>query len=301
MLPTRGRLARDVRSQRVGAHERSFVGVRRLSVTVGAVVARGGAVPRVAPVKLLGLGVHPVRRAELIDLLSSWAARAASSRPRRMYYTNAHVFNLAQDDARFRQSLNNADLLICEGWGGRIGGWIAGAPLPEQLATMDWMDDFLPRLAADGRSLFLLGDEPGVADACALQMVRRHPGLEIAGTHHGFFDKGPDGSRAVIERVHASGADVLFVGLGNPLQEFWIDDHLETLDVPLVLALGAMFRWYSGVERRAPSWMRRLHLEWLHRLARHPIRHFRRYVIGNPLFLLRCLGQRMERGRSGVP
>lgn len=247
------------------------------------------------PVELLRLHVHPLRRRELLALLEVWGSPPGSDSPRRMYYTNAHVFNLAQQDEAFRDSLNGADLLICEGWGGRIGGVIAGARLPEQLATMDWMDQYLARLAAKSASVFLLGDEPGVARACGEQMVRRHPDLRIAGSQHGFFDKGPVGSSAVIDQVNASGADVLFVGLGSPLQELWIDQHLDRLSPSLVLALGAMFRWYSGVEQRAPSWMRRIHLEWLHRLAHHPWRHFRRYVIGNPLFLVRCARQRLLR------
>lgn len=215
-----------------------------------------------------------------------------------MYYTNAHVFNVAYEDPDVRGLLNRADVLICEGWGGRFGGAIAGAPLPEQLATMDWMDDFLERLAGRGGAIHLVGDEPGVARACAERMLQRHPGLRVTGTQHGFWDRTGAEDVRVVTDIAAAGPDVLMVGLGSPAQERWIESHLEDLDVPLVLALGAMFRWYSGVEGRAPAWMRRLHLEWLLRLLKHPVRHFRRYVVGNPRFVWRCLRQRVRTRRS---
>lgn len=247
------------------------------------------------PVSLLGVQVYPLRRRQLLEALTEWSTDGPA---RRMYYTNAHVFNLAWRSPRFRASLNDADVVICEGIGGRFGGALAGVHLPEQLATMDWMDEFLPRLAHRGRTLYLLGDEPGVADACARRMLARHPGLQIAGTHHGFFPKNPEENGRRVAEINASGADVLFVGMGNPLQEFWIDEHLDLLEVNLVLSLGAMFRWYAGVEQRAPAWMRRLGLEWLLRLLRHPVRHFERYVIGNPVFVMRCLLQRLGRGPS---
>lgn len=244
-------------------------------------------------VEVDGLRVHPVTREDLLSVLASWLRRDRCSR--RLYYTNAHVFNLAARDEWFRDALNSADLLICEGWGGMLGSRIVGRPLPQQLATMDWMDEYLERAAQVGASLFLLGDEPGVASACASEMARRHPGLRIAGVRHGFWDREGPENREVLQQVRAADPDILMVGLGNPIQERWIETHLADLEAPVVMALGAMFRWYSGVERRAPSWMRAMHLEWLMRLAKHPVRHFRRYVIGNPWFVLRCLRQRLRR------
>lgn len=251
-------------------------------------------------VDILGLHVHACERAELVSQLAQWAISTA--RPaRRMYYTNAHVFNLAHRDAWFRDELNRADLLICEGYGGRLAARIAGVrPVPAQHATMDWMDDFLAVLAASGASIYLLGDEPGVAAACGATMASRHQGLRLAGAHHGFFDHDEE-SDAIVADINASRPAVLLVGMGNPRQERWIADNLARLDASLVLALGAMFRWYAEVEPRAPFWMRRMHLEWLLRLLRHPVRHFRRYVIGNPALIVRALVERLQHARSMPP
>lgn len=245
----------------------------------------------VARRELLGLRIHPFRRGELLTRL--WDLAEHESRPRRMYYTNAHVFNLACEDDALRASLNAADILIIEGYGGKLGGRLAGVDFPEQLATMDWMDEFLDGLVARGRGrVHLIGDEPGVASACAIEMERRHPGLTITGTEHGYFDKvGTENSR-VVAGVQEAYPDVLMVGMGTPLQEQWIDEHIADMHAPLVLALGAMFRWYSGVEARAPRWMRVLHLEWLLRLIKHPVRHASRYLFGNAKFVIRCLAVR---------
>lgn len=242
-------------------------------------------------IDVLGLHVHDLTRFELLDRLMGWAT-PSSHRPRRMFYTNAHVFNLAVDDPTFASSLNSADALIFEGFGGCLGAQLLGHRRPEQLATMDWMDDFLARLAAQSGSVYLLGDDPGVANRCGERMAAQHPGLKVAGGHHGFFDHDGPANGDVVADIRRAGPDVLMVGMGSPLQERWIDRNVESLEVPLTLALGAMFRWYVEEEPRAPSWMQRLHLEWLLRLLRHPVRHFRRYVIGNPTFVLRVLRQR---------
>jgi len=247
-------------------------------------------------VDILGLSVDIVDRPTLLARLRGWAGSSAPAT--RMYYTNAHVFNLAAADVRFREVLNSADVLICEGYGGRAAARVLGKrPLPVQFATMDWMDDLLVRLAADGRSIYLLGDEPGVAPACAAAMQSNHPGLRVTGSHDGFFLRGSAEEAEIISCINA-GTDVLMVGMGNPLQEFWIEEHLQKLDVSLILSLGAMFRWYAAVEKRAPAWLRRLHLEWLARLLRHPKRHFKRYVVGNPALLWRAFRVRIDRAKA---
>lgn len=238
---------------------------------------------------VLGVPVDCLSEDALLERLRFWTARGGH---RRLYYATAYALNLAADQVRFRTSLQNADIVICEGHGVRIGARLAGQRVPEVIQTVDWIDDYFGQLAEDGRSVYLLGDEPGVAHACGHEMLRRHPGLEVAGTHHGFFDVDGPANDEVVAAIRAASPDVLLVGMGNPRQEYWIDENLEDTGVGVALALGAMFRWYAGVEESAPDWVRHSGLWWLHRLIRHPVRHFKRYVMGNPLFLWRCLRQR---------
>ena len=246
------------------------------------------------PVDILGLRVHPLERQRFLHILEGWLSGAE---PTRLYYTNAHVFNLAYRDSRFRASLNGADLLLCEGVAGRLGSAIIGTDprIPESLNTMTWIDEYLQQVNDGRRSVFLLGDEAPVVAACAERMRERHPGLVVT-AHHGFFRRDGEENDGVLDAIEQARPDVLIVGMGNPIQEFWIDDNLDRLrviGVTTILSLGGMIRWYSGVERPWAHWMLRLHLGWLGRLVRHPIRYFRRYVIGNPLFLGRCVRQRL--------
>ena len=98
----------------------------------------------------------------------------------------------------------------------------------------------------------------------------------------------------MIDAINASGATHLLVGFGMPLQEKWIADNASRLRVKTAIAVGALFRWHAGIEQRSPRWMTDYGLEWLGRLAQHPVRHFRRYVIGNPLFLARVARARLR-------
>jgi N-acetylglucosaminyldiphosphoundecaprenol N-acetyl-beta-D-mannosaminyltransferase len=241
------------------------------------------------PVDILGVPVHPVSRTALLDTLIAWGSAGA---PRRVFYMNVYGINLAQRDAAFRSALAAADLVFCDGYGVKWGARLLDAEIPERMTPPDWIDELAARTAAAGQSVFAIGDEPGVADAFQQALAARHAGYRDAGSHHGFFAKTGAENDAVIERINASGADHLLVGFGMPLQETWAADNIARLRVKTIIAVGALYRWYAGEERRAPRWMTDHGLEWLARLARHPVRHFRRYAIGNPLFLLRILKRR---------
>ncbi|MBT8400141.1 MAG: WecB/TagA/CpsF family glycosyltransferase [Rhodothermia bacterium] len=238
---------------------------------------------------LFGIRVASLRKPELVELLVQWAG----GKDRRLVsHVNVHAINLAMRNDRFRAALDRADLVFCDGHGVKWGAGKLGFEIPERLAVMDWIDELAEAMIGRELSLFLLGDVEGVAERCAALLARDHPGLRVAGTHHGFFDKSGDESARVVEKVNDSGADILMVGFGMPLQEFWIDDTFDSLDANLILPVGAAFRWYAGVERRAPKWMIHRGLEWLWRLGHHPVKMFRRYVIGNPAFAFRVFAAR---------
>ena len=123
-------------------------------------------------------------------------------------------------------------------------------------------------------------------------MKERYPELEIAGVRHGYFDRSEN--EAVVEEINAAAPDILLVGLGMPLQERWLMENRQRLDVGVALTGGAVFDYVSGRVRRGPRLLTRGGLEWLARLLAEPRRLWRRYLVGNPLFLLRVLRQRLE-------
>jgi N-acetylglucosaminyldiphosphoundecaprenol N-acetyl-beta-D-mannosaminyltransferase len=154
--------------------------------------------------------------------------------------------------------------------------------------------DLTPLLFAAGRDqglrYFLLGNtEERIARAA--NFTQDHfPGWTLAGFHHGYLQD-PEKNRAAIAQIQQAAPHLLLVGMGNPIQERWIDMHLQELGVPLCMGTGGLFDYWAGNLDRAPAWVRDIGYEWLHLLIRQPSK-FRRYVIGNPLFLARVARQR---------
>jgi N-acetylglucosaminyldiphosphoundecaprenol N-acetyl-beta-D-mannosaminyltransferase len=226
------------------------------------------------------------------ELAQAIATMAHSGQSHRVYNVNINAMNIAAVDDDFAAWLNSADLVYCDGAGVRLGAAIHGLHLPERLGVMDWIDDALAALSCQESGIFLLGDEPGIAERCGEAMMLAHPGLRVVGTHHGFFSLGSAEERELIDRINLTKPNVLFVGMGMPRQERWIETNFGSLRANIFIPVGAAFRWYSRVQRQAPDWMKRSGLEWLYRLVRNPVRLFRRYVLGNPRFLLRVVGNR---------
>lgn len=247
--------------------------------------------PLPPPVVVLGIPIHPVSPVLLVETLVRWGA---GPQQRRVLNVNVHAMNLAHEDAAFRRALQRADLVFCDGHGVRLGARLAGFEIPHRMTPPDWIDDFAAATAAAGQSVFALGDEPGVAETFQSKLIADHAGYQAAGSHHGFFAKHGADNDAVIARINGSGATHVLVGFGMPLQEEWIAANAERLSARILIPVGALFRWHAGVERRAPRWMTDRGLEWLARFGTHPVRHFRRYAIGNPRFLLRVLRSRLR-------
>ena len=208
---------------------------------------------------------------------------------------NAHCLNLCYDDPELRAFVNDAEVVFCDGAGVRFAARMLGGRIPERVTYADWIWQ-LADLAADrGFSLYLLGARPGVAREAARRLVQHYPGLEIVGVSHGYFDHsaGSRENEAVVEEIKAAAPDLLLVGLGMPLQERWLMENRHRLGAGVALTGGAVFDYVSGRVRRGPRLLRENGFEWLARLLVEPRRLWRRYLIGNFLFLLRVLKQRL--------
>ncbi len=144
-------------------------------------------------------------------------------------------------------------------------------------------------------TFFLLGAKPGIADKAAQKLIDRFPDLKIT-THHGYFDKTTDSeeNQRIIRKINASKANILVVGFGMPLQEKWLKENWDSLNVNIGFPAGALFDYISGELKRGPRWMTNNGLEWLARLLIEPRRLFWRYVIGNTLFLYLVLKEKLR-------
>lgn len=200
---------------------------------------------------------------------------------------NSEIVYEAIADESLMQLLNNADLVLPDGAGVVLGSKILKTPLKEKVAGVDFADGLLELLAKTGRSVYLLGSKPGVAELAAEKMLKKHPGLTICGMADGYFkDETP-----VIEKINAANADVLFVCLGAPKQERFMDAHKGDLNVRLMIGLGGSLDSFAGTVKRAPKWMIVCSLEWLYRLIKEPKR-FKR-MLRLPKFIWRVICRRI--------
>jgi N-acetylglucosaminyldiphosphoundecaprenol N-acetyl-beta-D-mannosaminyltransferase len=143
------------------------------------------------------------------------------------------------------------------------------------------MERLVQVAAHEGHSIYLLGARPEIVARTAAHLKQRHPNLVIAGYHHGYWENDAD----VISSVRVAHPDFLFVGIPSPKKELWVHEHLEDLKVPAVMGVGGSFDVIAGLHRRAPRWVCQHGLEWAWRLALEPRRMWRRYVIGNSVFV----------------
>jgi exopolysaccharide biosynthesis WecB/TagA/CpsF family protein len=221
--------------------------------------------------------------------------RLATGERIRLSYLNAHASNVAGRDRDFLAALQ-AFTVLNDGVGIDIAArMLEGKSFPENLNGTDFTLRYLRTTSRHFR-IFLLGAKPGVAEDAASVLEALLPQHIVAGTRDGYFVAA--GADEVAAEIKASGADLLLVAMGNPAQEFWIDTHLEATGCRLAMAVGALFDFLAERVPRAPRAIRQMRLEWLFRLALEPRRLWRRYLVGNPLFLAR-VARELRRRRAG--
>lgn len=244
---------------------------------------------------VLGL---PFANLRLAEATSDLVSAARERRRRRVVFVNAHVMNCAWQDAAYHATVASADIRYADGSGLAIAARMARRAFVDNVNGTD----MLPLLCAEakrrGVTIFLLGGAAGAAEGSAAGMARLGHGAAIAGFHHGFFARGSEDEARVIAAINASGASIVLVGLGVPLQDFWIERNASRLTAPVLIGVGGLFDFFSGRVARAPAWLRSIGLEWTWRLAMEPARMWRRYVIGNATFLARAALEAWQERRS---
>jgi exopolysaccharide biosynthesis WecB/TagA/CpsF family protein len=239
------------------------------------VIAAGGATPRVL---IEGVAFDNL---DLEAALERTAGLIGSQEPSQLCFLNIDCLRQATLDPDYAAILRGATLVLPDGIGMRLAARVHGERIRADTNGSDFSPRLLRHAAAQGAPVFLLGSAEGVAARAAERLQRDIPGLRIAGVHSGFFED----DRAVVERINASGAQVLLVGTGVPRQEKWIAAHRPVLAPRLCAGVGALFSWLSGERRRAPAWVHRLHLEWAWRIGLEPRRMFERYILHDLPFL----------------
>lgn len=203
--------------------------------------------------------------------------------PQYLCVINAAKAVAASRDVKLGEALRHATLVTADGMSVVWAARLLGKRLKERVTGIDLFERLVAQAATRGWSVFFFGARDESVRGVVERFTREHPGLRVAGWRNGYFD--PAEADAVAEAIRRSGADVLFVAMGSPAQEYWIAANLERTGVRFAMGVGGSFDHLSGRKPRAPLWMQRAGLEWLHRLLREPRRLWRRYLLGNAQFI----------------
>jgi N-acetylglucosaminyldiphosphoundecaprenol N-acetyl-beta-D-mannosaminyltransferase len=241
---------------------------------------------------VIGAPIDVVHWGGAVATILRWAADGES---RYVCACNVHSVVTAQRDLALAASVRGADLVLPDG---APVAWLmrrCGYPAQRRVSGPDLMWRYFAAAAVYGESIFLYGSTPETLQRLQQRIAQTFPGLRVAGAHSPPFRALSDAEQdAVVELINGSGATTVWVSLGCPKQELWMAEHRDKLHAVLV-GVGAAFAFHAGTARRAPRWMRRLSLEWLHRLLSEPRRLWRRYLSTNSVFVVAALRQVLRR------
>jgi N-acetylglucosaminyldiphosphoundecaprenol N-acetyl-beta-D-mannosaminyltransferase len=247
-------------------------------------------------------GIRTVRanRASLAERMLKDCKDAESGRlrqPKVVVSSNGAVVARYHSDPDFRQLIDNADFVDADGasvvFASRM---FCAVPLQERVATTDFVHDCCATAVRNSLRFFFLGGKPGVAERAARHLKKLYPGLQIVGVRDGYFRA--DEEAGICEEVVSRGTSVLWLGMGSPLQERFAIKHRDSLaGLGWIRTCGGLFDHLVGNVSRAPLWMQRLGLEWLHRARKEPMRLGPRYLKSNPVAAYHLLTKTYDSGR----
>ncbi len=248
-------------------------------------------------INILGVNVSAIDMPMALDVIEGWIAR------RERHYvtiTGVHGIIESQADDELRHIHNRAGLVTPDGmplvWLSRLNGHRHVA----RVYGPDLMLVLCERSAAKGYRHYFYGGKEGVPDLLKTRLQRRLPGLNVVGTYSPPFRPLTEvEDDRIVETINAAEPDIVWVGLSTPKQERWMAAHVDRLDAPVLIGVGAAFDFHAGLLKRAPRWVQHSGLEWLFRLLSEPRRLWRRYFKIVPLFIVKILGQMAGLRRYG--
>lgn len=190
-------------------------------------------------------------------------------------------------NSRLKEIISSCDIINVDSmpivWASRI----LGRPLKERITGTDLMEYLIEHSAKNGYRVYFLGAKEEVIKKVVAAYKTIYLNLQIAGYRNGYWNYGEEDE--VANAIHKASPDILFVAFGSPKKEFFIKKYLDTMRVPFTMGVGGSFDVVAGLTRRAPKWMQRIGLEWFWRFIQEPGRLWKRYLIGNTVFVLLVL------------
>jgi N-acetylglucosaminyldiphosphoundecaprenol N-acetyl-beta-D-mannosaminyltransferase len=246
-------------------------------------------------ISLFNYAVARVTMDELIDKIDEFIV---SGKPHKLVLLNPYIVLEAKKHHDYGDYIRNCDIITADGVGLLMAAKLFGKPFPQRVTGTDFMPA-IARLASEkGYSMYLLGAAPGIAQKAAEKLVKQFPGLKIAGVQHGYFTA--EEEKTVIEGIKKAKPDILVVCMGVYIQEMFIEKYYKELGIPLSFGNGAALDFVSERVKRAPLWMQKRGLEWFFRFMQEPGRMWKRYLIGNVVFLWLTLKEYLNRGIKAI-
>lgn len=246
-------------------------------------------------INILGIDVNNLTMTESIEDIMG---RLDGPNQAQVCFVNADCANIAYRDAEYTRVLTRAPLTLADGIGMKLAGKLLATEIKQNVNGTDLFPRLCDALQGTNKGIFLLGGRPGVAEKVSGWIRETYPDVTLSGQHHGYFS--PEEEENVVNQIRDSGAAMLLVAFGAPRQDTWINAHLQDTGVKVAMGVGGLFDFYSGQISRAPQWLREMGFEWLYRFYQEPRRMWRRYFIGNAVFLTRVLQERIKKPRPGT-
>lgn len=238
---------------------------------------------------ILGVGISAIHMEQALREVDDWIQRRD---PHYVCPTTVHGVMECQKNPYLRRVLHSSGLATPDGmplvWLSRLQGFRH----VRRVYGPDLMLALCEQSVSKGYRHYLYGGEEGVAEKLRDKLADRFPGLQVVGTYSPpFRPLTPEEDSAVVERINACRPDIVWVALGTPKQDIWAAEHVGRLSASAIICVGAAFDFLSGNKRQAPQWMRRAGLEWLFRFCQEPRRLWYRYLVYNPLFIIKVSAQ----------
>lgn len=244
-------------------------------------------------IEFLGSPMHSATMVETVDFIAD--------RIEKKEFLQHVVVNVAklvnmQKDAELAESVKACDLINIDGMGVVLGARFMGHDIPERVAGVDLFHNLLDMSAEKDFPVFLLGAEEAIVTKTAEKVKELHKGINVVGFHHGYFFNGKEGEdeEAVVAKIKASGARLLFVAITSPKKENFINKWQDQLGVDFVMGVGGTFDVVAGKVKRAPVWMQNYGLEWFYRVMQEPGRMWKRYAETNSKFAWLLLKEKFK-------
>lgn len=234
--------------------------------------------------KILGFEVDKITCSELLDKIEEFIC---SRKPHKFAAVNPFYLLEARKYPEFAKYINECDIVTADGVGILFAGWLLGRPFPERVAGIDIFSKLIEKASRANWRLYFLGAQPGIAEKAYQNLKKKYHNLNVVGIHHGYFRE--DEEKEIVKDIKSKSPDILIVCLGVYRQEMFIQKYQMEMAVPVSCGLGGILDIYAGRFKRAPKQMEKVGLDWLFRLIQEPRRLWKRYLVGNTIFILLIL------------